>query len=97
MAGGLEGRLDLGAEEEVGYQRGDARHHCERRRRNSRRADSGRPHICIDLDAAAAHLAHGQLAGDAGVVEQLQGAVRVAGTAAAWPKLWATSTRQCQS
>ena len=39
--------LDLRPEQEVGTQQRDAGHHCARRRRNSWRSDSGRPHIWV--------------------------------------------------
>ena len=50
----------------------------------------------LDRGAADAHLAHGELAGDPGLVEQLQRAVdgRRRGRVA---ERWATSRRQCQS
>ena len=36
--------LDVRSEQQVGAEQGDASHHCARRRRNSWRTDSGRPH-----------------------------------------------------
>src|SRR5204863_198800 len=48
VAGGGERTLQARAEEEVVDQRQDARHrYCARRRRNSSRADCGRPHIWV--------------------------------------------------
>ena len=70
-----ERRLDLGAEEEVGDERGDARHHCERRRRNSRRADSGRPHICTTSTRPLRTSRTASSPVMPGVVEQLERAV----------------------
>ena len=80
--GGSQRRLDLGAEHQVGDERGDARHHCERRLAELlAHALRPAPHL-HDLGAALAHLATRQLAGDAFAVGSLQHALDRLGAAA---------------
>ena len=68
-----------------------------RRRRNSWRTDSGRPHICVVSTRPGAQLAQHQLAARCPASSSSFSVPCTAGAAAAWPNWWATSSRQCQS
>src|SRR5215217_1030801 len=89
--------LELRAEQQVGAEQRDPRHdHCARRRLNSWRTDSGRPHIWttstrpVRASRSASSPAMPSWSSSASVPRTVSGA-------AACPKLCAERRRQCQS
>ncbi len=70
--------------------------YCARRRRNSSRTDCGRPHICV-TSARPARTSRTASSPSMPASSSRPSVQCTAGAAAAWPKRWATSRRQCQS
>ena len=97
VAGLLERRLDLGPEQQVGHERGDAGHGYWRKvRASSWRTDSGRPQVWT-TDARPVRTSRRASSPAMPAWSSRRRALWTAGTAEAWPKRWATRIRQCQS
>ena len=98
MAGRSQRPLELRAEQQVGAEQRDARHcrYCARRRSNSWRTDSGRPHIWTTstrperASRSASSPSMPSASSSASVPRTVSGA-------AAWPNVCAERRRQCQS
>ena len=87
----------LRAEQQVGDERDDARHgYCARRRRNSSRADCGRPQPCV-ISARPLRVSRTTISASIAASSSSASAPWTVGAEAAWPKRCATSRRQCQS
>ncbi len=97
VAGGLERAHDARAEQQVGDERGDARHgYWARVRRNSSRTDCGRPHMgCTSTRPSRSWRSASSPSMPAS--SSIPSVACTTGAAAAWPKRCAHRMRQCQS